>query len=310
MVNLPERAFPGANSPVHSKRDEDVPAHAKAYRKAGLGAGPEPLLFVRKDDGFSHAEPPRLAHLTGFGPQVALATCLFGFAWAASSYFSGDQWSLFSSSKPSVSENAASQERRERAELSRAVKKMAGEIRALEARADALRAGQSQAAQTRADLERLTARIDADKSETRAAIAAAPAEAERARREQEAALPQMTGRLDRLERKFAAQEAMPAAAAAAPEVKEKTAPASADPARLESENSAGARKPHLITNWVVRDVYGGVALLESTRGTIEVALGEVVPGAGRVKAIERRGSGWIVITSRGLVDSASDVFMP
>jgi hypothetical protein len=306
MVNLPERAFPGANSPVHSKRDEDVPAHAKAYRKAGLGAGPEPLVFVRKDDGFSHAEPPRLAHLTGFGPQVALAACLFGFAWAASSYFSGDQWPFYSA----ASESAAQQERKERAELARAVKKITGDMRGLEAGMDALRAGQAQAAKTRADLERLTARIDADKSETRAAIAAAPAEAERARREQEAALPQMTGRLDRLERKFAAQEAMPAAAAAAPEVKEKTAPASADPARLESENSAGARKPHLITNWVVRDVYGGVALLESTRGTIEVALGEVVPGAGRVKAIERRGSGWIVITSRGLVDSASDVFMP
>jgi hypothetical protein len=306
MVNLPERAFPGANSPVHSKRDEDVPAHAKAYRKAGLGAGPEPLLFVRKDDGFSHAEPPRLAHLTGFGPQVALAACLFGFAWAASSYFSGDQWPFYSA----ASESAAQQERKERAELARAVKKITGDMRGLEAGMDALRAGQAQAAKTRADLERLTARIDADKSETRAAIAAAAAEAERARREQEAALPQMTGRLDRLERKFAAQEAMPAAAAATPEVKEKTAPASADPARLESENSAGARKPHLITNWVVRDVYGGVALLESTRGTIEVALGEVVPGAGRVKAIERRGSGWIVITSRGLVDSASDVFMP
>jgi hypothetical protein len=306
MVNLPERAFPGANSPVHSKRDEDVPAHAKAYRKAGLGAGPEPLVFVRKDDGFSHAEPPRLAHLTGFGPQVALAACLFGFAWAASSYFSGDQWPVYSA----ASESAAQQERKERAELARAVKKITGDMRGLEAGMDALRAGQAQAAKTRADLERLTARIDADKSETRAAIAAAAAEAERARREQEAALPQMTGRLDRLERKFAAQEAMPAAAAATPEVKEKTAPASADPARLESENSAGARKPHLITNWVVRDVYGGVALLESTRGTIEVALGEVVPGAGRVKAIERRGSGWIVITSRGLVDSASDVFMP
>jgi hypothetical protein len=308
MVNLPDRAFPGANSPVHRKRDEDVPAHTSAYRKPSLRPDPEPILFVRKGGGFSQAEPPRLEHLAGYGPQAALATCLFGFAWAASSYFSGDQWSLFSGSKPFASESATLQERRERAELSRAVKKMAGEIRALEASTDALRAGQSQAAQIRTDFEGLTARIEAQKSETRAAIAAAAAEAERMRREQEAALPQITSRLERLERKLAAQDAA-AAAPAAGETSQKTAPAGADPAKLPVGPEA-SRKPHLITNWVVRDVYGGVALLESTRGTIEVALGEVVPGAGRVKAIERRGSGWIVITSRGLVDSASDVFTP
>src|SRR6516164_7110967 len=127
MVNLPDRAFPGANSPVHRKRDEDVPAHAKAYRKPGLRAGPEPIPFVRKGDGFSQEEPPRLEHLTRFGPQVALATCMFGFAWAASSYFSGDQWSLFSGLKSPAAESAALQERRERAELSRSVKKMTGE---------------------------------------------------------------------------------------------------------------------------------------------------------------------------------------
>jgi hypothetical protein len=29
-----------------------------------------------------------------------------------------------------------------------------------------------------------------------------------------------------------------------------------------------------------------------------------------VKSIERRGAGWVVITNRGLVDSASDSFQP
>jgi hypothetical protein len=38
--------------------------------------------------------------------------------------------------------------------------------------------------------------------------------------------------------------------------------------------------------------------------------GETIPGAGTVKSIERRGAGWIVITSRGLVDSAHDGFQP
>ena len=71
---------------------------------------------------------------------------------------------------------------------------------------------------------------------------------------------------------------------------------------------SGTRNPQLITNWVVRDVYDGIALVESPRGSIEVTPGETIPGAGTVRAIERRGAGWIVITSRGVVDSARDAF--
>jgi hypothetical protein len=66
----------------------------------------------------------------------------------------------------------------------------------------------------------------------------------------------------------------------------------------------------LISNWVVRDVYNGVALVESPRGSIEVVPGDIIPGAGTVKSIERRGAGWVVIQNRGLVDSASDSFQP
>jgi hypothetical protein len=63
-----------------------------------------------------------------------------------------------------------------------------------------------------------------------------------------------------------------------------------------------AHTPQLITNWVVRDVHDGIALVESPRGSIEVAPGEIIPGAGTVESIERRGGGWIVITSRGLIE--------
>ena len=61
---------------------------------------------------------------------------------------------------------------------------------------------------------------------------------------------------------------------------------------------------------MVRDVYNGIALVESPRGSIEVAPGAIIPGAGTVKSIERRGRGWIVITSRGLIDSARASFQP
>ena len=74
--------------------------------------------------------------------------------------------------------------------------------------------------------------------------------------------------------------------------------------------ASAASTPQLITNWVVRGVYNGIALVASPRGSIEVAPGEIIPGAGIVKSIERRGGGWIVITSRGLIDSARDSFQP
>jgi hypothetical protein len=133
---------------------------------------------------------------------------------------------------------------------------------------------------------------------------------ERIQREPDAKLSQIADRLDRLEHKIIVPAAGAGAPPAAPGAPLKTAQLTPDPARIQPENGEGPRKPRLITNWVVRDVYGGMALLESTHGTIEVAPGEIVPGAGRVMAIERRGPGWIVITSKGLVDSARDVYLP
>ena len=64
-------------------------------------------------------------------------------------------------------------------------------------------------------------------------------------------------------------------------------------------------KPQVITAWVVRDVYDGVALLEGRRGTLEVVPGVSIPGAGVVKSIDRRGSGWTVTTTKGLVAFAA-----
>lgn len=56
--------------------------------------------------------------------------------------------------------------------------------------------------------------------------------------------------------------------------------------------------------YVVRDVHRGVAIVESRRGEIlEVYPGVQVPGAGRVQSIKRRGGKWVVVTSRGTIDS-------
>jgi hypothetical protein len=302
MGPSPDEPNPDVNFGADRKLGKNVPAEAAYQAKSRRAADPRFIAFTRAERGFWQGVPPQLERLARFYPQLALATCLFGFAWAAGAYFSGDQASRFSATSPSASQSAARQDRTERTELARAVQKMAGEIDALQAGMESLRAEQSHAAKTSSSFEGLIARLDAVRNETSAAIAAIAVKVERVQREPEAKLSQVLDRLDRLEHKLA----VPAGAGAM----QRTAQIAADPARIPLDNADGPRKPHLITNWVVRDVYGGIALLESARGTIEVAPGEIIPGAGRVKSIERRGTGWIVITSQGLVDSAPNVFMP
>ena len=64
-------------------------------------------------------------------------------------------------------------------------------------------------------------------------------------------------------------------------------------------------KAQVISNWVVRDVYQGVALIEGRRGTLEVVPGVGIPGAGVVKSIDRHGGGWTVTTTKGVVAYAA-----
>ncbi len=86
-------------------------------------------------------------------------------------------------------------------------------------------------------------------------------------------------------------------------------PANAEPQSGMTETPkalAEPKKPAVLANWVVRDVYDGIALVEGPQGALEVMPGDTIPGAGTVKSIERRGGGWIVLTSRGLVEYAGD----
>ena len=63
-------------------------------------------------------------------------------------------------------------------------------------------------------------------------------------------------------------------------------------------------RPATVDGWLLRDVYGGVALVEGRAGGLrEVAPGEYVPGVGEIRSIERRGRGWVVVTSRGLIQA-------
>lgn len=250
----------------------------------------------------SQRVPPHFNRLIAYGSSMALAAFLLGF-------FSG----AYSPHKLLPTRTEA---------------QMADEIQALKASVEALRAGQSQSQIDTLALEGLKTRLDALKNETSASIADFAEKLQQLQREHDTKFAQVFERLDRLEHQVAGSlTTTPLGAASvqrAPSVRKPAQTVAALP-KPPAEYARGERivggrwdafepsqfpgpglrrsRPQLITNWIVRDVYDGIALVESPQGAVEVAPGEVIPGAGRVLPIERRGAGWIVITNRGLVDS-------
>jgi hypothetical protein len=264
-------------------------------------------FFQRKAFGAGSEPPPRgrLAAALNFGSNAAFVLCVLGFAFATGTYLFG---SAGNGEKMAPPPAVASAERVERAEALRKAEKMADDISALKANVDALRVSvaQGQAAKDQHGLEKsvdaLKAKLDAVKTETSGTLAEISNKVDHLQRDP--AIKQMAERLDRIEKQTALPTGsiVPKSEAAqnrSPALQAKAQPAAEPQKRLS-----------LITAWVVRGVYDGVALVENARGSIEVALGDEIPGAGTVKAIERRGGGWIVITSRGLVDYDHSIMVP
>lgn len=80
--------------------------------------------------------------------------------------------------------------------------------------------------------------------------------------------------------------------------------ASPGPAPAAALDTKPATKSAASPEWMLRDVYGGMALLEGRAGGLrEVAPGQYVPGIGEIRSIERRGRSWVVITSRGIIEA-------
>ncbi len=84
-------------------------------------------------------------------------------------------------------------------------------------------------------------------------------------------------------------------------------PARPDPAArpdVQPRPQDAAARPATVEGWMLRDVYGGMALVEGRSGGLrEVAPGEYLPGVGEIRSIERRGRGWVVVTSRGIIQA-------
>jgi hypothetical protein len=132
-------------------------------------------------------------------------------------------------------------------------------------------------------------------------------------RDQTERFDRLAERLDRLERQVSAPlttasiNPLPVPPPAPPV----PANVSTTPRAAESNVQSSARESQTVAErarmpangYVLREVHGGVALVESRRGLREIAPGDSLPGAGRVQAIERRGRQWVVVTSNGVIDA-------
>lgn len=165
-------------------------------------------------------------------------------------------------------------------------------------------------------VEQIRAATDGSARDLGAGIERVQGSAEQNHRELVAKLAQLAERMERIERQTVAATSaasQPVAQQAAPppmKPQAKAAPGPAPDAQAKAvpKPAAPKAKPETpgidakgIANWTVRNVFGDTAVLDGPRGLVEVTLGDVVPGIGRVQAIMRSGRRWIVATTKGVI---------
>lgn len=57
----------------------------------------------------------------------------------------------------------------------------------------------------------------------------------------------------------------------------------------------------VVEAWVLREFDKDVALIEGKRGLLEIAVGDDIPGVGRVEGFRKHDGHWAVVTSKGLI---------
>ncbi|MGA8171187.1 MAG: hypothetical protein WB816_10230 [Methylocystis sp.] len=173
------------------------------------------------------------------------------------------------------------------------------------------------AAQLRATLARLAARFDAGAGKTSQRLSHLSSQLEKldaqSTRENAARLSEIGERLDRIHHQIATLETTGSIAkptAAPPSPTARAAYALPPSAVATKELRPPEAHSHLLAtqrpldNWVLRGVHDGAAVVVGAHGVHEVAPGALLPGAGRVKSIERHGANWVVLTTAGIIERA------
>lgn len=246
------------------------------------------------------------SRMLDYSAHAAIIVGLIGFAWTVSDHVisrpaKGDVAPVAAVHPPQPTKLD------EMAELKLANQKMHDEIRSLKASVDQLRVAArrdttpEQVRMLSAGLDNVKNSVNSSRNETNAAIAQLNGKVDKLQPGKIQALADRIGHLEHQSIDTAATGSIAktdrtdtAKATPKPPVKP-TDLASLD----DTQHATDDDKPQVISGWVVRDVYDGVALIEGKRGTMEVMRGTTIPGAGVVKSIDRHGSGWTVTTTKG-----------
>jgi hypothetical protein len=284
---------------------------------------PEKRRFDAKDDAASKVGRAGRSKWLAYASQAAVIVALCGAAFAAGGHFLGSTPSADHAANPTA---ASWQAAKDDAGTASTTAALSNEVHGIEARLNSLPATGQTSEEIRAlkkSIDGLRASLEAEKAEADASIAKLSAKFDQLQREpakitraslEKGEHAESNPAVERTIDPKAIQAALDKAARAEKPDPITTASIPAEPPSAESaapraQSLASAeppKKPQLLTNWVVRDVYDGIALVEGPEGAFEVMPGDTIPGAGTVRSIERRAGGWIVVTSRGLVDYARD----
>ena len=303
--------------------DDKIPQSGTALTPVDDTMGIAPFLAMAE-------ETPRPRGLRGmmldYSAHAAMIVGLIGFAWTVSDHVVSRPAPLVVKPRLSQVEPIVTKKPDAMAELRETNARMAQDIQVLRTNLETLRANVHQTPdQVRAlsaNLDTVKSGLSSTKSETTAALAQLTGRIEKLQHEaslKDAALKEANQKVADAERapKVERQVVDTEATGSLPPTVKPTPvppikPQSAKFAQIEDPKKAidDQQKPQVISGYVVREVYDGVALIESRRGPIEVVPGVSIPGAGVVKSIDRHGGGWTVTTTKGLVVAAAPIREP
>lgn len=184
------------------------------------------------------------------------------------------------------------------------LKAHAGALAAIEARLKTVESAPTETAALKPAIEILAQRIDEIARRQTAALTQTTSRLDRSDKDMGARLDRMNERMDRIEKQVSSSvpvgstsKNVTAVTRSAPEPVAAPAPAAVAASKADEPDAKALR------GYVLRDVFRGGALVESRYGLMEVFPGVQLPGAGRVRSVEKRDGRWVVVTTAGLIET-------
>jgi hypothetical protein len=151
---------------------------------------------------------------------------------------------------------------------------------------------ESQVADLKAGVHAANKRSDAQRAQS----AERAQNSARTQAEMQARLAKIGDAVERLERRVVAAASAEVTGSVAPPY----AAAAAGAAQPHAEEKTPP-KPPIASDWVIRDVFQGRALVANRRGVFEAAPGLRLPGLGRVESVTREKGRWVVTAEKGII---------